>query len=392
MFAFAAALPLLLAATQKPKPADVCPWCHNDPATMQAAGVVSHGPIAIGPKGSAALASSLAAGSWIFLETPHLRWAFSLGPESVTIEEKKRVGKELARLRRVLPAVPADPSKLDPWLRLHLLGMQGEELYARFQEILAVKDADFPESRQKDKPFMGNGRFLGEKDKFEVVVHASRALHKSFTADFSGVSTTDAFRWHFKQEHKLLVSIPAEDPDLRRERWLFPHVAHNLSHAFFCAYKHFSYDPPVWLDEGLAHALEKEIEPASVTIDGAEGATRDTHTPADWSAGVKKLLGAGKAKTLADLLHVKDFGDLDADAHLCAWSMVRFLLDEHADALAKLLGGVKGQLDENGQPTGKDLPGLERKLLKETGGWTTASFDEEWRKWAATGVSGAPKK
>jgi hypothetical protein len=120
-----------------------------------------------------------------------------------------------------------------------------------------------------------------------------------------------------------------------------------------------------------------------VTIDGAEGATRDTHTPPDWNAGVKKLLGSGKAKTLADMMHVKDFGELDSDAHLCAWSMVRFLLDEHADTLAKLLGAVKGQLDEQGQPTGKDLPSLERKVLKDAGGWTTASFDEEWRKWAA---------
>lgn len=362
---------------------DVCPWCKNDPAVMQAAGVLSHGPIEVASKGSAALAESLPSAEWIFLETPHLRFAFALGPEKVDLEDKKRVRSELARLKVLLPSVPTDAHKLDPWLRLHLLGMKGEELYARFQRLLQVTDDDFPETRAPDGPFMGAGRFLGEKDKFEVVLHPSRALHQTFTTDLCGVSVTDSFRWHFKAEHKLLVSIPAEDPDLRRDRWLFPHVAHNLSHAFLCAYKHFSYDPPVWLDEGLAHAIEKEIEPQSVTTDGTEGAARETHTPSDWQAAVRKLVAQKEAISLAELLHAKEFGELDADAHLVAWSMVRFLIEEHPGELATILGGIKGQLDADGRPSGRDMTDLQRKLLKETGGWTPAGFDEEWRKWAA---------
>jgi len=368
-------------AAQKPRTA-VCPWCKNDAALMQAAGVVSHGPIAIGPKGSEALAAALPSGTWIFLETAHLRWASSLGPASVDLPEKKRVRAELARLKEPLPTVPSDANKLDPWLRLHLLAMKGEELYARFQSILQVKDADFPESRTTDGTFMGDGRFLGEKDKFEVVLHVSRAMHRTFTSDFSGVTITDSFRWHFKVPHKLLVSIPAEDPDLRQDRWLFPHVAHNLSHAFLCAYKHFSYDPPIWLDEGLAHALEKELEPASVTLDTSEGASRETSLPSNWADAARKLVLRGKPPALANLLRAKDFGELDADAHLASWSMVRFLVDEHPAAFAKLVGGVKGQLDAEGRPTGKDLPDLQRKLLRETGGWTPQAFDEAWKAWA----------
>lgn len=361
----------------------VCPWCKNDPETMQAAGVLSHGPIAIASKGSAALVESLPSADWIFLETPHLRWAFALGPETVELADKRRVRAELARLKKLLPSVPTDAGKLDPWLRLHLLGMKGEELYARFQKLLQVTDSDFPETRAPDGPFMGAGRFLGEKDKFEVVLHPSRALHKTFTTDLCGVQVNDSFRWHFKIEHKLLVSIPAEDPDLRRDRWLFPHVAHNLSHAFLCAYKHFSYDPPVWIDEGLAHAIEKEIEPQSVTTDGAEGASRETHTPSDWTAAVRMLVAKKTAVPLAELLHVKDFGELDADAHLVTWSMLRFLIDEHPKELAAILGGIKGQLDAGGIPSGKDLTDLQRKLFQSNGGWTPAGFDEAWRKWAA---------
>jgi hypothetical protein len=271
--------------------------------------------------------------------------------------------------------------RLDPWLRLHLFAMRGEELYTRFQALLGVTDADFPESRTAEGPYMGNGRFLGEKDKFEVVIHATRRSHYSFTEDFTGIRVTDSFRWHVPEVHKLLVSVPAEDADLRQDRWLFPHVAHNLAHAFFVAYKHFSYDPPIWIDEGLAHAIEKEIEPLSQTTDGEEGSLRDTKGPSDWTKAARELVRKEKAATTAALMHAKAFGELDMDANVVCWSRVRFLIDVHPDAFARFLGGIKGQLDAQGYPTGADLEGLQRNLLKEIWGWTPADLDQAWETW-----------
>jgi hypothetical protein len=61
---------------------------------------------------------------------------------------------------------------------------------------------------------------------------------------------------------------------------------------------------------------------------------------------------------------------------------MRFLIDAHPDECAKLLGGIKGQLDAKLLPTGNDLPGLQRKLLQEIGGWSTFSFDDAWKAWA----------
>jgi len=360
---------------------EVCPWCKNDPALMAAAGVVSHGPIAIGPRGSADIVEKLVAKQWIFLETAHLRWASSMGPAAVDQKDKERVEAELARLRKVLPDVPAKVKRLDPWLRLHLFAMRGEELYARFQSLLGVTDADFPESRKADGPYMGDGRFLGEKDKFEVVIHTSRASHYAFTEDFTGVRVADSFRYHVPEKHKLIVSVPAEDADLREDRWLFPHVAHNLSHVFFVAYKHFSYDPPIWLDEGLAHAIEKEIEPLSQTTDGEEGSLRDTKGPTNWQATAHELVLKKKAANTATLMHVKEFGELDMDANVVGWSRVRFLLEAHPQAFARFLGGIKGQLDAQGYPSGTDLPSLQRNLLKELWGWTPADFDAAWEAW-----------
>lgn len=370
-------------ATDQKTKAEICPWCKNDPDKMKKAGIISHGPIPIGPKGSEWIESALPAGAWIFLETAHLRWASSMGPMVVELEDKKRVLAELDRLRQVLPGVPEDVKKLDPWLRLHLMAMKGEELFTRFEKLLAVKDEDFPEARTATGPYMGNGKFLGEKDKFEVVVHSTRSTHNLFTKEFTGAQVTDSLRWHFPDKHKMLASVPAEDPDLKKDKWLWPHVTHNLSHLFFCAYKHFSFDPPLWLDEGLALCMEKEAEPQSTTNEGEEGGKRDVRGPKDWFVAAKKMVAASKQKRLGELMQIKEVGNLDEDAKITCWSMVRFLLDVHEAPFAKLLGGVKGQLDDKGYPSSNDLPSLQRKLLKEFWEWTPPAFDEAWVSWVS---------
>lgn len=383
------ALTLVLLTVVSPPPqkpqAEICPWCKNDPAVMAKAGVVSHGPIPIGPKGSEDIVANLPATQWVFLETAHLRWASSLGACNVDLKDKPRVEAELAKLRLVLPSVPEKVKKLDPFLRLHIFAMRGEDFYARFQSLLKVTDADFPAERQREGPYMGNGRFLGEKDKFEIVIHNTRATHVPFTRSFSGAGVTDSVRWHFRELHKLIVSVPAEDPDLRQDRWLFPHVAHNLSHLFLCAYKHFNYDPPIWLDEGLAHAMEKEIDPESNTTDGEEGALRDKSGPPDWKKAARQILATGKDAALADLLHAKEFAQLDMDANIVAWAKVRFLLETEPEKFAKFLGIVKGQLDAQGVPNGQNLEDLQRNALRELWGWTPAAFDTAWAAWMKGG-------
>lgn len=389
--ALAACAALSAPFVQQKAKIETCPWCKSDPETMQKAGVVTHGPMPIAHGTSDELPSKLSASQWIFLETAHVRWASSLSSTNVELDDQDRVNAELDRLRAVLPSVPVKPKKLDPWLRLHLIAMKGEEFHARFQKLLHVTDADFPAARTANGPFMGAGRYLGEKEKFEVVLHGSHATHGLFTKDFSGAQVRGALRWHFPDVHKMLVSIPCDDPDLKKDRWLFPHVVHNLSHLCFSAYKHFSYDPPTWIDEGLALAMEKEIEPRSATNEGEEGTFNDRIAPADWNDQVRKMIARGRQKSVADLLYVKEVGALDPDALYTCWSVARYLIDEQGEKLAMFLGGVKGQLDEKGYPTGKDLPGLQRKLLKDVFEWTPQSLDELWKGWATKPIAPPPK-
>ena len=67
--------------------------------------------------------------------------------------------------------------------------------------------------------------------------------------------------------------------------------------------------------------------------------------------------------------------------HVSAMSMGRFLMAQHPEKLAAILGEVKGQLDERGYPTGRDLPGLQRAAIQELWGWSVLELDAAWREW-----------
>lgn len=377
---------LLLVGSAPPQRSndDVCPYCKNDPELLAAAGLVTHGPIDMGPEGgSDGIAERLAMSDWLFLESEHMRFGSSLASETVKTKDRERLAPELDALRAFFPEIPEKVKRLDPWLRLHLAAYRGEQFYARFQRLLGVTDADFPETRQVDGPYMGNGKYLGESDKFEVLLHVNRGTHQQFTKDHMGVSVTDSMRWHFQGSHKMLVSIPAVDTDLRYDRYLYPHIVHNLSHLFLCAYKHFSYDPPIWLDEGLAHVMEHEIDPEFHTLDGDEGSLPQNKGTADWDKALDTLRRRGKLAPFAELMRVDTFGELTQEQHVTAYGMVQFLLDEHPEQLAAFIGAIKGQLNEAGYPDGSDLRGVQRDQLKELWDWAPQDLDAAFSAWLA---------
>lgn len=373
------ALALLPAAGFAPD--RVCPYCQNDPALLEGAGLVSHGPMDFGPEGSEALVELLPSGEWLFLESEHLRWASSLATETVKAKDRERLSSELDRLRVLFPEIPKKVKKLDPYLRMHLMAQRGEEFYARFQSLLGVTDADFPASRQNEGPYMGNGLYLGEKGKFEALLHVNRDTHRMFTSQYMGVNITDAVRWHLPKKHKLVMSVPAVDSDLRLDRSLHPHLVHNLSHLMLCAYKHFSYDPPIWLDEGLAHVMEQEINPEFHTLDGEEGSLPDNRGPADWNKELKSLARKGRVTGFAGLMRIQSFAKLEQDDHVSAYGLVRFLIDERPAEFAAFIGDIKGQLDDAGYPDGSGMLDVERAGLKKHFGWTPAQLDAAWFAW-----------
>lgn len=354
-----------------------------EPDVMAGLGILDWAPAGFGPAGlggAAGLEEELAMSEWLFVETAHFRWASSVGSDTLKTQDRERLEPHFERMRALGVPVPARPKSISPRLRLVLMALRAEDAYARFLDLIGHTDDDFPATRQAEGPYMGNGRFLGEADKFELIVHASRDTHRLFTLDHMGASVTGSLRWHFRDPHKLFASVPASDSDLRKDRWLWPHIAHNLGHMFLAAYKHFSYQPPVWLDEGLALMFEREAEPTSITTEGEEGTLNEDVRASDWKSKLKKIRSKEEPR-IATLMTFQTLGQLSEQDAASCWSRVRFLTDVHPEPFAAFLGGIKGQLDAQGYPSGADLDGLQRTLWKTHFQWTPQEFDTAYFAW-----------
>ncbi len=357
-----------------------CPWCKDDPKVLEAAGLVGHGKMPFGKNDSEEIKAFLSYTDPIFLESAHFRVASTL--EEFTIPERqwKQYAAELEGLRRKLPTMPKRLKTLDPWLRLHLYAERCEQRFARFLEIIDRKESDFPPKRIFGQKYMGEGAYLGMKEKFEVFLHKDIRAFTDYLREHSGSTVKKTKREHYVSRGALGVVIPAMG-DLRDDENLHAHLSHNLGHNFLLGYKHYSYEPPLWIEEGFAHVFEKEVSPEYNSFDSEEAAIGEMYQGSNWYEGVLKALDRGKAASLADLMHKKGFSDLGKEDHLIAWSKVEFLMSQHPKAWAKLLDVLRGRVDDQGYTDGGNLLDVQRDFFRDEFSWSFADFDREWEKW-----------
>ena len=245
-----------------------------EPRPWSEAGILSDDVQAVGDPAMPPFAETFPDKEWLYLETVHCRIASSMGEQSLTKKDRVRLADEINELRLYFPTLPAVPKKLSAEMYLFLIGLRLEKLYSDVQRVFQVQDSDFPSSRaaqQGQGEYMGDGPYLGEREKFEFILHAKIKTHEEFTYQQRGLRVRDSVRWHNRSPSKLILSMPTEDSDIRQDRWMWPHLAHNASHMMLDGFKFFAYDAPLWLAEGLALYAEKRIEPESWTRVGGEG-------------------------------------------------------------------------------------------------------------------------
>ena len=84
---------------------------------------------------------------------------------------------------------------------------------------------------------------------------------------------------------------------------------------------------------------------------------------------------------MAQLIRLKNYGEMELDDHFCTWSMVDFLYQTKPDELAKFLVDLKGRTNAEGYPDGSNIPDAHRDLFKEHFGYTYTDFDSAWAEW-----------
>jgi hypothetical protein len=395
-----AALALALVAPgdkDKKRPTDPLndPYTQNDPAVLKAAGIVSMGGFEFGKSGWTTTKTDefMIANEIRWIETAHFKIGFALDSYKPKLEEKKKIIAELKRLQLVLPKVVPETGILDPWLRLHLTAQRCEDFYKRFLEITSAESATFADGTGVHTGgYAGEGPYLGQKQKYEILIMPTEGSQVSWLHENAGLRIKNTQRWHFIDRGAISVVMHAQQGQLRNDAALHGHIVFNLAHNLYDGLNHYSYDTPVWLHEGLAHYCEREIDPDHNSFDSGEGAVADMTSKSNWKPEVVKLINAGEAPRMAELLTLKNFSDLKLVHHFTTWSMIDFLLKTKPTEFAKFLWALKRNYDAQGLPTGANLHDWHRKVFKEQLGWSYAEFDEAWRAWVLTEYTRPPGK
>lgn len=382
-------LALLVPAPQKGKgPANApenCPYCGGDPARMTPAGIVSHGGFEFGRKDTAQTDAMFGGKDVYWIETAHFELGMCLTREKVSIDEQKKVRAELAELALVLPEVPLKPRVVDPWLRIHLYGLRAEKLWTRFLEVMQVKESDFPDGKTQwliGTPYWGEGPYLGQKGKYELLLVPSAFDQVTYLKNEFGLSVKRTQRWNVLERDSLIVVTNLTENKLTNDQRIHGHFVFNLTHNLLDGFKHYSYDTPRWISEGLAHALEREVDPRFNTYDSSEGSVGFDVSKEDWDAEVAALVRKGDAPRLAELTALKTFAEFDLDDHYACWSMTRFMIETNPAGYACLNGKLHGRKGPDGTPENADMTERQRELFAECFGMNYFQFDDAWKAWA----------
>ena len=365
-----------------------CPYCEGDPEVAAAAGLVGHGPFEFAAEGqtSETVGDYLIADTY-WIESEHFEIGLALAPYKVPQKEKNKIRAELTELAEVLPNVDPKAKVLDEWLRVHLFAQRCEKVFERFLEIVQKTRDDFPTAGQRwviGQPYMGEGPYVGQSGKFEVLLLTSEGESVAFLKDQFGLPIKRTQRWNVVERDSLSVTIHLDQGSLKRDTALHGHLAFNLAINLLDGYRHYSYDTPVWLLEGLAHFMEREITIRYNTFDSTEGALAEETRKSKWMPEVRKLVKSNEAPRLAELVSLQSYASFTLETHFTVWSMTDFLIREHPQGYACIQDKIHGRKNAEGYADASNLRDVHRQAFQECLGMSYAMFDQAWRDWVLT--------
>ncbi|MCP5022088.1 MAG: hypothetical protein GY930_09945 [bacterium] len=361
-----------------------CPYCHGDEAIMKAAGLVSHGGFKVGRKTTEEANQTLGTAEIYWIESEHFEIGMALGRMKVRQENKKKIRAECAQLAEHLENIPEKPKVIDQWLRAHLYAQRAEAVYAEMLQLLEVEDSIFPApgtvwNMQGD--YWGQGPYFGQEGKLEILLLPSKSHHVEWLRKSFGLRTTKTQRWHVLDTGSLHLCIHTEQGSLKVDPALHGHLVFNLSIMLTHSFKHYSYDMPIWLLEGIGHYMERKLDPKYNTFDSGEGGIAQMTKKAKWEPAVKKLVKSEKAPSLAQLARMTTYAELDLNAHFASWSFVDYLQQVHPGFLRTLIYRTSNLRNEQNLPDGSKLMEEHRAAFKEDLKMSYLIFDRRWREW-----------
>lgn len=368
-----------------------CIYTGGDPEMLAKIGVLSLGgfPFSTHPTTHSA-DEYFGDDTTIWVETAHFRIGYALGPYRIGMGERDTLREELTAIAEVWPDVSPKMRTLDPWMRAYLYAIRAEKLWDRMLELLDVTADVFPDgSKPWDTTgtYMGQGPYLGQKEKFEVLFLPSEAASAAYLRDHFGLATKMTQRWNILDRDVLHLVIHVDQGGLKIDRALYGHFVFNQVQQMLNGYKHYSYEIPVWIKEGFAHWMERQISPEFNTFDSSEGSAAEMTRKDDWEPPTRKMVAKGEAVSMAQLVNLKGFGEFQLEHHFTTWSMIDYLMREHPTFFPVLMDRISGMINDQFIPDASGLWDVHRDVFRDDLGMSYAQFDQAWQAWVLENYS-----
>lgn len=386
-----------LAAQDKLPRWRIDPVTKNHPRAMERLGYVSFGPFPFGERnGRAAMSAQieelLPNSRFLWVETAHFRIGAELDRWHVRGErdQLRRLREELEELKKVSKSKAFNPRarSLEPWIRLHLMARRLEAHYAELQDWLGVTDEDFPppgHRRLLGEEYMGEGPFLGEKNKFLILITQQGTTLNNFLEATAGRSTDGGQHLNFRNIDALFYGASVQSAShgarLSNDFTLHAHLVFAVTKSMLDGYRHYNFDIPIWISEGVSHWFERRTSRYDNTFTRAEGDDVIVDKRWDWQKVTKDLIARGGFTPFSEVFTWRSHGQMGFVDHVLTWSRWDFLMSLGKERFAEFMGRLKGRTDAEGNVLDGDLVGYTRELMREVYGLNPLSLDDRWLEW-----------
>ena len=171
------------------------------------------------------------------------------------------------------PRIRPKVASLSRDLRLHLIASRAEAFYEEFVAMMGMKEEDF--TNEEVNRLSGWGPYLGEREKFEIMVFQTAGPFREFMRTTWGLGYDKPQRWNNVDRDCLWIGVNLETEKIRHDRQIQNLLLHCLAHNLLDGFRHYSYELPVWLPEGFAHWGERRNDPRFNLFDTVESSFRE---------------------------------------------------------------------------------------------------------------------
>lgn len=362
----------------------VDPWTKGDPEALARLGIERVGDMAwTASHASDGVVKALGGIDVIFIETAHFRLASTLESYRPTGDrgEKELLETEIAALKKKHKSFKL-PTKIDPWLRAHLYAQRIERTYAEFQRAFGLSDADFTGLEAKTGRSMGKGPYLGQKNKFTVLLTETQSAMGRYLRAHFNIEPEYSYRAKWPDGYIVAANFEALKTG-GRDLDLCLHVALTgaLSQNLLDGLRDSNQAPPNWLRYGIAHWFARKVDPRFNQWNAGGSGDQEADKGFIWEPRVFGLVKNEACPPWAEMMRWHNYEDIQPREHMVAWAAVDWILTARADSARELVLELAEPINDYSAARNDKIVEQQVRAFASVWKQTPEELDKAFRTW-----------